>query len=179
VTATDEPATEERAALGALYADFAAADMAPSWTRREGVIPMTPEPAAVPMLWRWSTLHPWAARSGELVPVGCGGKGWAIALVDPGLPGTAYATPMLWAAIQYLGPREEAPAHRHTRTALRFVVEGQVTVGAERHELATGDLFAVPSWAPLTPETDEGLDAFRFSNDPVFAALGLARTAAA
>ena len=26
----------------------------------------------------------------------------------------AYATPTLWAAIQYLGPREEAPAHRHT-----------------------------------------------------------------
>ncbi len=35
----------------------------------------------------------------------------------------------------------------------------------------------MPSWAPVTIGTDEGLDAFRFSDDPVYEALGLARTA--
>jgi gentisate 1,2-dioxygenase len=69
-----------------------------------------PRPAAEPFLWRWSTLYRLAARSGELVPVGRGGERRAIALANPGLPGTAHATPTLWAAIQYLGPGEEAPS---------------------------------------------------------------------
>jgi gentisate 1,2-dioxygenase len=74
-----------------------------------------------------------------------------------------------------------------TRTALTrtagssvwqiFSGSGVVTVGDERHEVGTGDLFCVPSWAGLAFDTDSGLDAFRFSDDPVFEALGLARTA--
>jgi gentisate 1,2-dioxygenase len=360
VTTLDDPAlaeatADERAELEQLYADFAAAHMAPLWTQRAGLMPTTPEPESVPMLWRWSTLYPLAERSGRLVPVGRGGERRAIALANPGLPGTAYATPTLWAAIQYLGPREMAPSHRHTQTAFRFVVEGEgvwtnvdgdpvamtrgdllltpgmhfhehhnttehpmawidgldiplvrqldagffelgpdelettatpaasrserlwahpglrpvgappprsalssplmayrwehtdaalaaqlelqaeghpgvvspghavvrfvnpatggdclstmrcemhrlapgartrttrvvgtavwqvfdgtgvVSVARERYEVAKGDLFAVPSWAPLTIESDDGLDAFRFSDDPVYAALGLAR----
>jgi gentisate 1,2-dioxygenase len=53
---------------------------------------------------------------------------------------------------------------------------GVVTVGGRRHDVATGDLFAVPSWAPLALATDRGLDAFRFSDEPVYEAIGLART---
>jgi gentisate 1,2-dioxygenase len=52
---------------------------------------------------------------------------------------------------------------------------GAVHVGDERFEVAKGDLFAVPSWAPVRFETDGPLDAFRFSDDPVYEALGLAR----
>ena len=33
--------------------------------------------------------------------------------------------PTLWAAIQYLMPGEDAPEHRHTQHAFRFVVEGE------------------------------------------------------
>ncbi|MFF1680389.1 hypothetical protein ACFVYG_30695 [Streptomyces sp. NPDC058256] len=42
--------------------------------------------------------------------------------------------------------------------------------------MGQGDLLAVPSWAVVSSRTDTGLDAFRFSDDPVFEALGLART---
>jgi gentisate 1,2-dioxygenase len=52
---------------------------------------------------------------------------------------------------------------------------GPVTIGEQRYDVATGDLFAVPSWAPVRVETVEGLDAFRFGDDPVYEALGLAR----
>ncbi|TCO54366.1 hypothetical protein EV192_109347 [Actinocrispum wychmicini] len=41
-------------------------------------------------------------RAGGLVPVGRGGERRAIALANPGLGGAPYATPTLWAAIQYL-----------------------------------------------------------------------------
>jgi gentisate 1,2-dioxygenase len=56
-----------------------------------------------------------------------------------------------------------------------FDGSGMVTVGQQHYDVSVGDLFAVPSWAPLTIETDDGLDAFRFSDDPVYAALGLSR----
>ncbi|WP_292877464.1 FAD-dependent oxidoreductase [Microbacterium sp.] len=61
--------------------------------------------------------------------------------------GTAYATPTLWAAIQYLGPREEAPAHRHTQTAFRFVVEGEgvwTNVEGDPVAMTRGDLLLTP-----------------------------------
>jgi gentisate 1,2-dioxygenase len=56
-----------------------------------------------------------------------------------------------------------------------FEGTGKVSIGDQRYELALGDLFAVPSWAPLTLHSQKGMDLFRFSDDPVFAALGLAR----
>jgi len=140
-------AAEEQAQLDALYAAFARAHLSPLWTQRAGLMPPAPQPDAVPMLWRWSTLHPLAQRAGALVPVGRGGERRAIALANPGLPGTAYATPTLWCAIQYLGPREEAPAHRHTQTAFRFVVEGEgvwTNVDGDPVAMRRGDLLLTP-----------------------------------
>ncbi|MET8354174.1 MULTISPECIES: hypothetical protein [unclassified Micromonospora] len=57
------------------------------------------------------------------MPVGRGGERRAIALANPGLGGLPYATPTLWAAVQYLGPRENAPVHRQTQNALRGSVK--------------------------------------------------------
>ena len=84
--------------------------MTPLWRTREGLMPFGPEPRAVPHLWWWARLYPLAARSADLVPVGRGGERRAIGLGNPGLPGDPYATPTLWAAIQYLAPRENAPS---------------------------------------------------------------------
>jgi gentisate 1,2-dioxygenase len=148
--ASDHITEAEQAALDKLYADFAAADMTPLWTQRAGLMPQVPGPDAVPMLWRWSTLLPLAERAGRLVPVGRGGERRAIALANPGLPGTAYATPTLWAAIQYLGPREEAPAHRHAQTAFRFVVSGEgvwTNVDGDPVAMRRGDLLLTPGMA--------------------------------
>jgi hypothetical protein len=65
-----------------------------------------------------------AETAGELVPLGRGGERRAIALANPGLGGRPFATPTLWAAIQYLRPAEDAPVHRHSQNAFRFVIEG-------------------------------------------------------
>jgi gentisate 1,2-dioxygenase len=142
-----DSAADEQARLGELYSAFEAAHLAPLWTQREGLMPTTPEPDARPTLWQWSTLLPLAQRAGELVPVGRGGERRAIALANPGLPGTPYATPTLWAAIQYLGPREEAPAHRHSQTAFRFVVDGEgvwTNVEGDAVAMRRGDLLLTP-----------------------------------
>lgn len=144
---TTAPTADELAELDRLYADFADADLAPLWTQREGLMPMAPEPDAVATVWKWATLYALAERAGDLVPVGRGGERRAIALANPGLPGTAYATPTLWAAIQYLGSGEEAPSHRHSQSAFRFVVEGEgvwTNVDGDPVAMRRGDLLLTP-----------------------------------
>ena len=123
--ATGFDSAEHQARLAELYRDFEAAGMTPLWLTREGLMPSHPQPRAVPHLWRWTDLLPLAARSAELVPVGRGGERRAISLGNPGLPGDPYTTPTLWAAIQYLAPREDAPEHRHSQSAFRFVLQGE------------------------------------------------------
>lgn len=135
--------------LEALYRDFEAHHLAPLWTQRDDLMPMVPAPHAVPHVWRWSTLFDLAERSGELVPVGRGGERRAVGLRNPGLPGTAYATPTLWCAIQYLGGRETAPEHRHSQNAFRFVVEGEgvwTVVNGDPVRMSRGDLLLTPGW---------------------------------
>jgi len=108
-----------------LYRGFEKALLVPLWTRIGDLMPEHPRSSAQPHRWEWHTLLDLAGRSGELVPVGRGGERRAIALANPGLGGRPYATPTLWAAIQYLLPGENAPEHRHTQNAFRFVVEGE------------------------------------------------------
>ncbi|MFF0449586.1 cupin domain-containing protein [Streptomyces sp. NPDC004609] len=116
------PVTPE---LDDLYRGFEKALLVPLWTRIGDLMPPHPRSKAQPHRWEWKTLLDLADRSGGLVAVGRGGERRAIALANPGLAGRPYATPTLWAAIQYLMPGEDAPEHRHTQNAFRFVVEGE------------------------------------------------------
>ena len=186
--AVDFDSPEHQAKLAELYREFDAVGMTPLWRTREGLMPFSPEPRAVPHLWRWAELYPLAARSAELVPVGRGGERRAIGLGNPGLPGDPYATPTLWAAIQYLAPRENAPEHRHTQSAFRFVLEGEgvwTVVDGDPVAMRRGDLLLTPGWRwhghqnvsdvpmawldgldiPLVATTDQGF--FEFGPDVV------------
>ena len=141
---------DDQRALDDLYEDFAAERLMPLWTQRDDLMPASPQPRAVPYHWRWSRLYPIAERCGALIPVGRGGERRAIALANPGLAGQPYATPTLWAAIQYLGPRETAPSHHHSQTAFRFVVEGEgvwTNVDGDPVAMRPGDLLLTPGWA--------------------------------
>ncbi|UNM16568.1 cupin domain-containing protein [Streptomyces formicae] len=137
-------------ALAGLYRDFDRHHLLPLWTQREDLMPHAPRPAAVPHLWRWSELYPLAERAGALVPVGRGGERRAVAIANPGLPGLPYATSTLWAAVQYLGPKEVAPDHRHSQNAFRFVLEGEgvwTVVNGDPVAMRRGDLLLTPGWA--------------------------------
>jgi gentisate 1,2-dioxygenase len=135
--------------LDDLYRGFERELLVPLWTEIGDLMPPSPAPAAVPHTWRWANLLRLARRSGELVPVGRGGERRAIALANPGLGGAPYATPTLWAAIQYLNPREDAPVHRHTQHAFRFVVEGEgvwTVVDGDPVAMRRGDFLLTPGW---------------------------------
>jgi gentisate 1,2-dioxygenase len=140
---------EDSAELRALYQAFAENHLNPLWTQTGDLMPMHPRPRAVAHVWKWSALLPLAEKSGNLVPVGRGGERRAIGLANPGLGGTAYISPTLWAAIQYLGPRETAPEHRHAQNAFRFVVEGEgvwTVVDSDPVRMCRGDLLLTPGW---------------------------------
>ncbi|MET8993455.1 hypothetical protein ABZW49_49135, partial [Nonomuraea wenchangensis] len=126
LTAVDSPdQPTPSAALEELYRGFEKELLVPLWTEIGDLMPLHPRSKAVPHLWRWENLVALAGEAGHLVPVGRGGERRAIALANPSLGGRPFATPTLWAAIQYLMPGEDAPEHRHTQHAFRFVVEGE------------------------------------------------------
>jgi gentisate 1,2-dioxygenase len=148
-TVPPSPTADEQQQIDQLYTDFEAENLMPLWTQLSDLMPQTPQPKAVPHVWRWQTLLPLAERAGALVPVGRGGERRAIALANPGLAGQPYATPTLWAAIQYLGPHEMAPEHRHSQNAFRFVVEGEgvwTVVDGDPVAMRRGDFLLTPGW---------------------------------
>ena len=170
--------------LRQLYADFEAEHLKPLWTQIDDLMPPVPNPKAVPHVWKWDRLFPLAQRSGDLVPVGRGGERRAIGLANPGLGGKAYISPTLWAAIQYLGPRETAPEHRHAQNAFRFVVEGEgvwTVVNGDPVRMSRGDLLLTPGWHFHGHHNDtdqpmawiDGLDIpFSYQNDVGFFEFG-------
>ncbi|KOX30722.1 cupin [Streptomyces sp. NRRL F-4707] len=136
-------------ALEELYRGFEQELLVPLWTEIGDLMPAHPRSRAVPHLWRWERLRALAAEAGDLVPVGRGGERRAIALANPSLGGRPFATPTLWAAIQYLMPGEDAPEHRHTQHAFRFVVEGSgvwTVVGGDPVPMNRGDFLPQAGW---------------------------------
>jgi gentisate 1,2-dioxygenase len=70
-------------------------------------------------------------------------------LMNPGLGGEASITGSLFAGLQLIMPGEVAPAHRHTQSALRFIIEGSgayTAVDGERTTMQPGDFVITPSW---------------------------------
>ena len=141
--------SDAQAATEELYQDMGQNNLIPLWTLEADVMPWTPKPQAIPWLWKWANLYAIAERSGALIPVERGGDRRAIALSNPGLGGVPFATPTLWAAVQWLNGREVAPAHRHTAQAIRFIIDGSgsySTVDGDRVHLERGDLVLNPPW---------------------------------
>jgi gentisate 1,2-dioxygenase len=145
--AADQP--DVTPALEELYRGFEQELLVPLWTEIGDLMPDRPRSAAAPHVWRWDRLRALAAQAGQLVPVGRGGERRAIALANPALGGRPFATPTLWAAIQYLMPGEDAPEHRHTQHAFRFVVEGEgvwTIVGGDPVAMRRGDFLPQVGW---------------------------------
>lgn len=147
VDAPDQPTVTP--ALEDLYRGFEQELLVPLWTEIGDLMPLNPQSQAVPHLWRWDNLVQLAEQAGHIVPVGRGGERRAIALANPALGGRPFATPTLWAAIQYLMPGEDAPEHRHTQNAFRFVVEGSgvwTVVGGDAVPMNRGDFLPQAGW---------------------------------
>jgi gentisate 1,2-dioxygenase len=144
-TATTTPTEEAQA----FYRELERNHLVALWNVATNLLPKEPRSRAVPHLWRWDTLLPLVKRSGELAPLSRGAERRVLGFVNPGLPERHGATHTLWAAFQYLLPREVAPAHRHSPAAIRFIVQGDgafTTVDGDKCVMSRGDLVLTPPW---------------------------------
>jgi gentisate 1,2-dioxygenase len=135
--------------LDLLYRDLAEQELQPLWELK-GLLTASPTVRSVPYRWTAKELRGLGERAGQLVPIDRGGDRRVLACANPGLAGAPYAVSTLWAAVQYLGPHEVAPAHRHTPAALRFVLEGEgvwTLVDGDPLAMSAGDLLLTPSWS--------------------------------
>jgi gentisate 1,2-dioxygenase len=98
--------------------------------------------------WRYEQIRPLLQRAGEVISAEEAVRRVLI-LENPALRGQSAITQSLYAGLQLILPGEIAPSHRHTQSALRFIVEGQgayTSVDGERATMHPGDLIITPSW---------------------------------
>jgi gentisate 1,2-dioxygenase len=130
------------------YARIRGQRMAPLWESLHALVPRQPAPRCVPAIWKYDAVRPFIQEAGELISAEEAVRRVLI-LENPGLPGQSSITSSLYAGLQLILPGEVAPSHRHTQSALRFIVEGQgawTAVNGERTTMHPGDFIITPSW---------------------------------
>jgi gentisate 1,2-dioxygenase len=135
-------------ARNAYYDRIAAHSLKPLWEELAHLVPALPATEAVPAAWRWSEVHPLITESGGLITAREAERRVLI-LENPGLRGQSTTTATMYAGLQLILPGEIAPAHRHTQSALRFVMDGEgayTAVDGERVTMSPGDFIVTPMW---------------------------------
>ena len=129
-------------------AAMSAAGVAPLWPMMRNVLPHGgPQPVTKPGHWVYGDVRPLLMRAGELTPVEKAERR-VLVLFDPGRgTGAMQATSSIYLGLQLLLPGESAPAHRHTPSAARIIVEGEggyTVVDGEKLPMEEGDLVLTP-----------------------------------
>ncbi|MDB6000968.1 MAG: Gentisate 1,2-dioxygenase [Rhizobacter sp.] len=130
------------------YARMAEHHLLPLWESLHALVPKQPAPRCVPALWKYDEIRPYVMEAGRAITAEEAVRRVLI-LENPGLPGQSSITSSLYAGLQLILPGEIAPSHRHTQSALRFIVEGQgawTSVDGERTVMHPGDFIITPSW---------------------------------
>jgi len=127
---------------------MARAGVGPLWPQMRNALPHdAPAPVTRSHLWAFDDVRPLLLRAGELTPVEKAERR-VLFLADPGRgSGTMQATSTIYVGLQLLLPGETAPAHKHTPSAARIVVEGEgafTVVDGEKLPMKAGDLILTP-----------------------------------
>ncbi len=141
--------TSRGAEREAFYSAIGQHSLAPLWESLHVLVSKTPQTPAVPAIWDYdNVVRPYLMQSGQLITAREAERRVLI-LENPGLRGKASITHSLYAGLQLIMPGEIAPAHRHTQSALRFIIEGRgayTAVEGERTLMQPGDFVITPSW---------------------------------
>ena len=122
--------------------------MSPLWEVLHALVPTAPNTPCSPSHWAYSNIRQYLMQSGQLITAEEAVRRVLI-LENPGLAGQSAITQSLYAGLQVIMPGEVAPSHRHTQSALRFVIEGEgayTAVDGERTRMLPGDFIITPSW---------------------------------
>jgi gentisate 1,2-dioxygenase len=143
--AQDRPTAQLRQQL---YRDMDPLHLTPLWEVLHALVPQQPTTPCVPALWKYDEVRPFLMRAGEAITAEEAVRRVLI-LENPALRGQSAVTQSLYAGLQLILPGEVAPSHRHTQSALRFIVEGTgayTAVDGERTTMRPGDFIITPTW---------------------------------
>ncbi len=118
------------------------------WSVMSGIITPEPKSDCVPFKWRYDAVRARLLEAADLITAKEAERRVLI-LENPGLKGSSKVTTSLYCGVQCVMPGEVAPAHRHTQSALRFVLEsngGFTAVGGEKTQMQFGDFVITPNW---------------------------------
>jgi gentisate 1,2-dioxygenase len=124
-------------------------NLSPLWDVMSSLITPTPKSNCQPFIWHYDEIRPAIMQAGEIISAKEAVRRVLI-LENPGLKGRWQITTSLYAGLQLVLPGEVAPCHRHSQTALRFVLEGSgahTAVDGERTFMEPGDFVITPSQA--------------------------------
>jgi gentisate 1,2-dioxygenase len=143
----------------AFYKKIDGENLSALWNVMGDLITPEPKSACRPHLWKFDTIRDYMTEAGKLITAKEAERRVLI-LENPGLRGQSKVTTSLFAGIQMVIPGDVAPAHRHSQSALRFVLEGKgafTAVDGERTAMEPGDFVITPSmtWHDHSNETDK------------------------
>jgi gentisate 1,2-dioxygenase len=120
----------------------------PLWEVLHALVPQQPAVKTQAVHWRWDDVAPFLEEAGRVITAEEAIRRVLI-LENPGWRGQSRATSTLYAGLQLILPGEVAPSHRHTQSALRFIVNGSgayTAVNGERTTMHPGDFIITPAW---------------------------------
>ena len=123
--------------------------MSPLWEVLDQLVTKEPQDQTKPHIWKFDEIKKHILSAGNFITAEEAERRVLI-LENPGLPGKSRITNTLYAGMQLVLPGEIAPNHRHTQSALRFIIEGKgayTTVNGEKVVMQPGDFIITPNWA--------------------------------
>lgn len=128
---------------------LAARSVIPLWPALRNALPYDkPIRSTKPFAWRYNEIRPDLIKAGELTPIEKAERR-VLVLSNPGIGlENMMATPTIYIGLQLILPGETAPNHRHSPSAIRFVIEGDgafTMVDGEKAPMEKGDLILTPS----------------------------------
>jgi gentisate 1,2-dioxygenase len=136
------------AARQAYYDRISNYDMAPLWEKLRQLVADEPRTQCAPAIWRFKDVKAMVMESAELISAKEAERR-VLVLENPALRGQSRITQTLYAGLQLIMPGEVAPAHRHTASAIRFVIDGEgayTSVEGERTIMSPGDFVLTANW---------------------------------
>ncbi len=133
----------------AFYARIGQRNLAPLWLSLANLVTPEPSSGCVAASWAFADIRAAMIEAGDLITAREAERR-VLVFENPGLRGQSKITTDLYAGVQLVLPGEVAPAHRHSQSALRFVLEGEgahTSVNGERTVMHEGDFIITPPMA--------------------------------
>jgi gentisate 1,2-dioxygenase len=122
--------------------------LAPLWVVLKDLVPKEPISAIQPAVWHFADVKKLVDEAGTLITAKEAERR-VLVFENPALPGKSRITNTLYAGLQLILPGEIAPAHRHTASAIRFILDGEgayTQVEGEKSVMKRGDFVITPHW---------------------------------